>query len=115
MTAAADADTDGKRPFGLTVVSVAVGFWGLLWVLVGVGEPTTGGTGALAVGLGAVLLAAGLFLRLRYALPAGLVALGGGVVWYLGDALAGSRPALAGALGAAVAALYLYHRRPYFR
>ncbi|MFB6111157.1 MAG: hypothetical protein ABEJ35_01330 [Halobacteriaceae archaeon] len=103
----AEASSGHERPFGLTIVSVALGFWGVLWAVVGLGEPGLLGALAVGVGLGAIAVGAGLFSRYPPARPVGIVVLLGGTLWYARWALIGRGGAAVGAVGGALGALYL--------
>lgn len=106
--------TRPPRPFGVTVVSVAVAFWGALWAIIGLMEPTTLGTVAAAVGVGTLLLGIALFYRHPLSWLTGVLVLSLGVVWFGWGTLEGRSGAPFGALGALLAALYLVVRRNAF-
>lgn len=106
--------TRPARPFGLTIVSVAVTFWGLLWATVGLSEPTSSGTIAAAIGTLAILLGIGLYVRHPLSWLAGLISLGLGAGWYTWGILDGRSGATLGAIGAIAAAAYLALRRDVF-
>lgn len=106
--------TRPPRPFGLTIVSVAVTFWGLLWTIVGLSEPTGTGIVAAAVGGLAILLGIGLYVRHPLSWLVGVVSLGLAGVYYAWGAFDGQSGALLGAIGAIAASVYLAIRRDVF-
>lgn len=106
--------TRPPRPFGVTVISVAVAFWGALWTIIGLTEPTTMGTVATAVGIGTLLLGIALFYRHPLSWLAGLLTLSIGVLWFVWGTIEGRTGAPFGAIGALLAAVYLVVRRDAF-
>lgn len=102
------------RPFGVTVISVAIGFWGALWGAIGLSEPTTGGTVVAVVGIGAFVLGVGLFYRHPLSWLSGIIALALGALWFGWGVLEGRAGAEFSTLAAVVGAIYLAYRRDAF-
>lgn len=96
------------------MISVAVAFWGALWAVIGLTEPTTLGTVAAAIGVTTLLLGVALFYRHPLSWLAGLIVLGVGVLWFGWGTLEGDAGAPFGALGSLLAAIYLVVRRDAF-
>lgn len=106
-----ESDSEPARPFGVTLLSVALGFWGLLYAAVGLNEPTMSGTIVTGIGMLAILLAVGLFIRHPIARPAGILTLAVAVLWFGLGTISGRPGAPLGAVGACIGAIYLYSYR----
>lgn len=102
------------RPFGVTVISVAIAFWGGLWGAIGLSEPTTGGTVAAVVGIGALVLGVGLFYRHPLSYLVGIIGLAIGALWFGWGVLEGRTGAEFGVLATVAGAIYLAYRRDAF-
>jgi hypothetical protein len=102
------------RPFGVTVISIAIGFWGALWGAIGLSEPTTSGTVAAVVGVGALILGVGLFYRHPLSWLGGILGLALGALWFSWGTLEGRAGAEFGVLATVAGAIYLAYRRDAF-
>lgn len=91
----------------MTLISVAIGFWGLLYAAVGISEPTMAGTLVAGMGIGAILIGAGLFVRHPLAHRSAVLALLLATVWYSLGIVQGRIGAPFGAIGSIVGVLYL--------
>lgn len=82
--------------------------------MIGLMEPTTLGTVAAAVGVGALLLGIALFYRHPLSWLTGVLVLSIGVLWFGWGTVEGRAGAPYGALGTFVGAVYLVVRRDAF-